>query len=165
VRPPSKFLGWKYGIWALGPEVLWKWKIEAEGFMKALNAIAAFGGLVLATVGAHAASFIGQTVDGVLGTDQIPGVTTQFTSPIIAPGAFDGVMQDLFGQTWDVSVQVLSSEVIIEWTGNGNGNVSSPGVLTVDLSGYNNGPVLGLDTYSCTGGECGVFGGGPRSAA
>jgi hypothetical protein len=118
--------------------------------MKVFQALIVSSVLVLATVGAHAASFIGQTVDGVLGTNQTPGVTTQFTSPIIAPGTFDGVMQDVFSQTWDVSVEVLSNEVIIEWTGDGNGNVGSTGVLTVDLSGYTDGPVLGPESYSCT---------------
>jgi hypothetical protein len=117
--------------------------------MKAFQALAVSSIFITATVGAHAGTFTGQTVDGVLGTDQPPGVTTQFTSPIIAPGTFDGVMQDIVGDTWDVSVQVLSKEVIIDWTGTRPGDVQSSGVLSVDLSGYTDGPILGLTSYSC----------------
>jgi hypothetical protein len=134
--------------------------------MKVLHAVAASSLLVLATVGAHAASFTGQTIDGVLTSSQSPGVTTQFTSPIVAPGAFDGVMQDGFGQVWNVNVQVLSTEVIIDWTANSsNANIfDSNDLLGVDLSGYTNGPVLGLKSYSCTppgGFACTAGGGGP----
>jgi hypothetical protein len=139
--------------------------IDAGGkFMKLLHAIAVSGALVMATVGAHAASFTGQTIDGVLTSNQTPGVTTQFTSPIVAPGAFDGVMQDVFNQIWDVNVQVHSNEVIVDWTGSGNGNVAAGAdLLAVDLSGYTNGPVLKLESYSCTptGFPCDTFSSGP----
>jgi hypothetical protein len=125
--------------------------MQGAKIMKLFHAIAASSVLVLATVGAHAASFIGQSIDGVLSSNQTPGVTTQFTSPIVAPGTFDGVMQDVFGQVWDVNVQVLSNEVIIDWTGTGYGNIGSgPDLLAVDLSGYTSGPILKLESYSCT---------------
>jgi hypothetical protein len=135
--------------------------------MKVLHAIAASSLLVLGTVGAHAASFTGQTIDGVLTStiSNTPGVTTQFTSPIVAPGAFDGVMQDIFAQIWNVNVQVLSTEVIIDWTANDSEpNLAGPNdLLGVDLSGYTNGPVLELKSYSCTfpGSNCTVGGPGP----
>ena len=108
-------------------------------------------------------------IDGVLTSAETPGVTTQFTSPIVAPGAFDGVWQDSDNQIWDVNVQVLSTEVVIDWTGNNSfDNVEAlSGLLTVDLSGYANGPVLGLDSYSCipSGGfACTAFGPVPAPA-
>ena len=123
--------------------------------MKLHRLLAATAVAALMAAGAHAASFTGQTIDGVLGTDQTPGVISQFTSPIVAPGTFNGVMQDVFGQTWDITVDVLPTSVVVDWTGDGNGNVESLGVLTIDLSGYTNGPVLGLTSYSCT--PSGVF--------
>ncbi len=117
--------------------------------MKLHRLFAATAVTALLAAGAHAATFTGQTVDGVLGSNQTPGVISQFTSPIVAPGTFTGVMQDVFGQTWDISVDVLSQGVVVNWTGYGNGNVESTGVLTIDLSGYIDAPVLGLTSYSC----------------
>ena len=59
-------------------------------------------------------------------------------------------MQDNFDDTWNVTLQVLSTEVIVGWTGTGDGNIGGPSnLVTVDLSGYTNGPILGLDSYGC----------------
>ena len=42
--------------------------------------------------------------------------------------------------------------VIIGWTANlSDANITATDILTVDLSGYTNGPILPLDTYTCTG--------------
>jgi hypothetical protein len=118
--------------------------------MKVFQVIAAASLFVAAAVGAQAASFIGQTVDGALIAGPDMSVTTQFRSPITAPGTFDGVMQDNFDDTWNVTLQVLSTEVIVGWTGTGDGNIGGPSnLVTVDLSGYTNGAILGLDSYSC----------------
>ena len=114
--------------------------------MKVFQVIAAASLFVAAAVGAQAASFIGQTVDGALIAGPDMSVTTQFRSPITAPGTFDGVMQDNFDDTWNVTLQVLSTEVIVGWTGTGDGNIGGPSnLVTVDLSGYTNGAILGLD--------------------
>lgn len=138
--------------------------------MKVFQAIVASSAFAAATIGAHAASFIGQTIDGAL-LGQPPGftVTTPFTSPIIGPGTFDGVVDAGDGNTFDVTVQVLSTEVIVGWIGTGFGNTFGKVLLTIDLSGFTNGPLLGLDSYSCMppgNPVCGVAGGRrPRSAA
>jgi hypothetical protein len=59
-------------------------------------------------------------------------------------------MQDSFDETWNVTLQVLSTEIIVGWTGTDLGNIGGPSnLVTVDLSGYTNGPILGLDSYSC----------------
>ena len=133
--------------------------------MKILLSIAVPSALLMASFGAHAASFTGQTIDAVLTSNQSPGVVIQFASPIVAPGSFDGVIQDVFSQTWDVNVQVLANQVIIDWTGPVDGNIASgSNLLAIDLSGFTNGPVLGLGNYSCapTGSfACGAFGPGP----
>jgi hypothetical protein len=74
-------------------------------------------------------------------------------------------MEDVFGQVWDVNVQVLSNHVIIDWTGPEYGNIASgPNLLAIDLSGFTNGPILGLASYSCAPAgsfACGAFGPGP----
>ena len=137
--------------------------------MKIAHAVAASTALVLATVSAHAASFTGQIIDGALSTDTIPGVTTQFISPIVAPGVFNGVIQDTFGFTWSVNVQVLSTEIVVGWTAS-DPNLSvldQNAFITVDLSGFTGGPVLGLSDYSCTSSAatCDSGGGGPTVGA
>jgi hypothetical protein len=133
--------------------------------MKANSLVAASAALALVAVGAHAQTFTGQSISGVLGSNQTPGVTAQFISPITAPGNFSGVMNDVFGQTWDVSVDVLANSVVIGWTSGVDANIESSGnPITIDLSGYANGPILGLTSYSCLPAgsfACGAFGPGP----
>jgi len=136
--------------------------------MKPLHLAAAVAALVCASSASQAYTLVGQTISGSFSTNQTPGVITQFTSPIVAPGDFSGVMQDVFSQVWDINVDVLANSITVGFTSaNPDANVASSPLIDIDLSGFTGLPPLVLTGYTCVppgSFACGAFGPGPSVA-
>lgn len=131
---------------------------------------AALLGLALLPLAAQA-SMLGDSINGSLSTNQ-PSVSTQFTNPAtVAAGIeFNGTINDVFGQIWDITLDMGASQFsigILERTRNGDGNISSSNdllsIVLTDLD-WLGGPGgifnVALSSYSCIspGFSCTAFG-------
>jgi PEP-CTERM motif len=125
--------------------------------------------LVAMASAANAATFTGQSVNGVISTPTGTFPTlTPFASPAVVGGGveFSTTGTDVFSQRWTFTADFSATALTITFTtpGNPNGNVSSAPAIRMAFGGFSGVTPLAFTSYACAPAAsfaCGTFGGGP----